>query len=260
MATYRSCNFFIYIISNTYKTMQDINNSKILPALIRGFFDGFYCGLTDYSNDKAAETMQPKKIKEVMTENYESVSVAFNDTLFYPISCLNYTYDEVTELLKGIDPTATDMLQLVKKACRTEECFETMKTEYCRNLLTMLEGHYPALQTYFETHAEDKTQAGDTMTGSDAAIGMGVRTVMAAYAEGLKTGGRPEAMLRQATVFRLVLDVVTTLLHDAPVDTTRIGSFEELVMAVCRTSHNIDVMTDEMNRMHEELITTETKQ
>ena len=64
--------------------MQQIDNSRILQALIRGFFDALYCGLTDYQDSTAKELIQPKKIKEVMTENYEKISVVFNDTLFYP--------------------------------------------------------------------------------------------------------------------------------------------------------------------------------
>lgn len=249
--------------------MQQIDNSRILQALIRGFFDALYCGLTDYQDSTAKELIQPKKIKEVMTENYEKISVVFNDTLFYPISCLNYTYDEVTEMLKGIDPDNVDMLELVKKACRTDECFETMKNGYCRNLLTMLEGRYPTLHGFFEEKDKsgEEKQSGngekdggnnaneqDRHTDSDAAIGMAVRTVMTAYAQGLRQSGKTEVKLHQCTLFRLVLDAVTTLLHDAPIDSSHMESFEELVMAVCKTSHNIDVMTDEMNRMHEELI------
>lgn len=189
-----------------------------------------------------------------MTEHYENISTAFNDTLFYPISSLNYTYDEMRAILNDVDPKAADMLELVKKACRTEEFFEAMKNEYCRNLLMMLEGHYPDIHAYFDEHKEDGQETNGKQTGTETAISMAVRTVMTAYAHGLKLNGSKNATLRQSTVFRLVLDTVTTLLHDAPIDCNNIESIDGLLMAICLTNHNIDVMTDEMNRMHEELV------
>lgn len=240
-----------------------------MSVLVRGFFDAFYCGLTDRQDCISAETMQPKKIKEVMTEHYEKVSAVFNDTMFYPIACLNYKYTEIETMLKSLDMNATNMIELVKKACRTERFHNAMIEDYRFNILTMLEGNYPHTDTWFEKWKEnvagtEEEQTGNTAatdvnsgeTESDTAIGMVVRSVMMAYAQGLRLSGTQSPTLRQTVLFRILLDTMTTLLHDTPIAQEKLDSssnFEELVTTICITPHNVDIMTESMNRMHEEL-------
>ena len=94
---------------------------------------------------------------------------------------------------------------------------------------------------------------------AERAIELTVRVVMYAYARGLRhsvADGKPS--LRQATLFRLLLDAMNVLLSD---EAAKYDDCEDdlaaMFLKVCQSQHNFTVMTSEMDRTYDELVSKE---
>lgn len=230
--------------------MENIDKYKLLGVMIRGFFEAFPSGIIDCSVTDAAEKFKPQKVKKVMLEHYEHISEAFHDTLFYPIAVMNFSFPEVERILVEATKNGLTMLELVQKVCGDDALYEALKAEYRRNFSLLLSGRYASAAS----HLRDYTRAGGESAPipTDKAIRLTVRTVMIAYARGLRYAAKGKTSLHQASVFRLLLDAMTVLLGDDVVafDDADAADLGSMFIKACRSKHNFDVMTAEMDEVY----------
>lgn len=238
--------------------MEAIDKYKLLATLVRGFFEAFTSGIIDCHVTDPREKYRPQTIKRVMLEHYGKVADVFHDTLFYPIAAINFDYDEVEAIVRAASDNHSTMYDIVKKVCADEQFYHAMIEEYKRNFGLLLTGHYSSVADHMRNYTH-----GDACTGtvdSDKAISLVTRTVMTAYAKGILQGGTGKTSLHQPTLLRLLLDSMTTLLHDRPLsmaDGSNNNGVGGLFAKACRSAHNVDVMTDEMERTYDELVREE---
>ncbi len=237
--------------------MEKTDKYKLMATLVRGFFGGYASGVIDCHVSDSHEKFRPQTVKKVMLEHYGKIADIFHDTVFYPIAVMNFSYEDVEKIIRQADPKQTDMMALMKTVCATDELHEAMIAEYKRNFSLLLGGHYASVPEHFKTYTRN-TGAPDQVD-TEKAIRLTVRTVMTAYARGIRNGGTGKASLHQPTLFRLLLDAMTTLLCDGPLsrqDADR-GGLGGLFLKACQTESNLNIMTDEMEHTYNSLVENE---
>lgn len=233
--------------------MCKIGKYKVQAALVRGFFGAFVAGIVDGKGIEAGGHRDPRKVKEAMADHYDIVAAEFDDTLFYPLARLNYALDEVESELRKAVAAGAAMGDLVRMACRTGAAYDAMVAEYRRNYGALLGGRVPSVAEHLQQYVRGEDEDG---VESDVAITLLVRTSMLSYAGGLRRSGGGGARLRQSTLFRLMLEALSTLLHDNAPSLDDMGgeaSLGDIFMRVCVTEHNFDVMTETMDSTYGEL-------
>ena len=113
--------------------MNKISKDRALAALVRTFFKYFLTGIME-----GKDIHDPKAVKQTLLEYYEHVAQVYNREAFYAIARMNYGAAEIENALR--QQPATDLMQLVRIACRTEPFYQTMVEEYKRHFLLLLEG------------------------------------------------------------------------------------------------------------------------
>ena len=237
--------------------MTQTDKYKTLAALIRGYFTAYINGIYDAMNKQNDGKITPLTMKTLAMEHYENMVGGFNDTMFFIISQLNYSLNEIEKKLKAMDAGNTSLFELMRMACRTDEMFEAMTTEYKRNVTAILEGRFTKAMEHFKNYTRNGTE---DPVGNELAIRLLVRTVMTAYTMGIREAKTGKATLRQATLIGLLTENMTLILHDKPLDTAktdRINTMDEYIRYVCGTDENIYAMMDEMNVTYENIIKNE---
>lgn len=231
---------------------------RLLATLVRGFFEAYASGIVDCHIKEPRDKFLPQNIKRLMVEHYERIADVFHDTLFYPIAVMNYDYEKVEEIVRKAGQRLSTMQELMKTICATKEMHEAMIAEYKRNFELLLSGRYSTIPEQLKNYTRQEGVA-DTIS-TDIAIILTVRTVMTAYARGVRSGGTGKVTLHQPTLFRLLFDSITVLLCDAPFAVSEVDArsgLGGLFMKVCRSQHNFDVMTTEMERTYTDLVKNE---
>ena len=124
-----------------------IEKDKVLAAVVRTFFKYFTLGIieayADAPNDMSV--YEPKSVKQFVVKHFEKYSQTFNEEAFYAFSRMNYIEEEVEEELKKFmsDGNVSDM-ELMRFACRDDEFYSTMVSEYKRNMELLLCGIFSA--------------------------------------------------------------------------------------------------------------------
>ena len=80
-----------------------------------------------------------------------------------------------------------------------------------------------------------------------------VRTQMMAYSTSLQAANPEIKALHQATVFKLMLQGMVTLLHDEPISLEG-DNLEMIFRRVSLNSDNFETLMNEMNQAYEDLI------
>lgn len=238
--------------------METVDKYKLLAALVRAFFEGYTSGVIDCHVKEMREKFDPRTIKRVMVDHYERIADMFHQIIYYPLAAMNLTYDEAVEMVGKAEKNRWTVEELIKHACVTDEMYKAMIAEYKRNFSLLLCGQYSTIPDHLENYTRQKGTA-DTID-SDMAIGFTVRTVMTAYARGIRNGGTRKATLHQATVFRLIMNAMTTLMCDKPIAMNeremRTG-LEGLLLKACGSQHNLEVMMHEMDSTYADLVKDE---
>lgn len=227
--------------------MEKTEKYKLLGVMIRGFFEAFASGIIDSEVADAKEKFIPKTVKRVMLEHYGHISEAFHDTLFYPIAVMNFGFDEVERMVVEAHRRGTSMLELVQQVCASDAFYEALKAEYIRNFSLLLTGRFASAATHLDSYTRCKGEP--SYISTDEAIRLTVRTVMTAYAKGLRYAAKGKTSLHQASVFRLLVGAMQVLLSDEAVeiDDAAADGLAHLFLEVCHTQHNFDVMTAAMD-------------
>ena len=113
--------------------MEKIEKDKVLSAVVRTFFKYFTLGIIEGSAEDATDmsVYEPKSVKQFAV---------------YALSRMNYLEEEVEEELQRFvsvngSPSAMDLMRF---ACRTDEFYSTMVSEYKRNMELLLCGIFSA--------------------------------------------------------------------------------------------------------------------
>lgn len=232
--------------------MEKKDKHQLTAALVRCFFRGFTAGILDAQTTDEKQRRDPKSVKQMMLEHYEHIAPAFLDAMFYPVAVMNHSYEQVAAIVAEAQANSLSMMDLLRKVCAGEAHYAVVVDEYKRNFSALLAGRTPSLDEYFSTVvAPDEPQHGSV--GTDQAIRLSIRMVMNSYAAGLRQVSSQSAALRNATLFVLMLDAMNVLLCEAPESFDDSDDLSAMFMKVCRSQHNFEVMTSEMDSAYTEL-------
>ena len=240
-----------------YTLLMKTDKYKLLAALVRSFFESFSSGIIDNCHiEKAEDRNSAQTVKKLMLEHYEHIAPVFFDTLFFPLAAMNFEYADIERVVREAQQRGDDMMALVKTACASDAMYEAMVAEYKRNFSNLLAGRYATTADHLISYTRgDGADAEDIDT--DRAIELTVRVVMYAYARGLRRGTEGRKAVRQASLFRLLIDAMNVLLLDEAVQFEDDDELAAMFLKVCLNEHNFTVMTSEMDRTFDELVRKE---
>ena len=231
--------------------IMDINRSRVATAMVRGYFHSFFSGQKDaLSPDK--KKLEPREYKQLLVNNFENLSSHFVSVLFPVLIRLNY--DDLSQVTADMKrrhfSSSTSLKLLLRYACGSKALYDLVTAEYQKNVYALLEGHLLTKDEFFSSCPT--LQADDTVPVS-LAIRSIVRVQMQAYATGVTSAQSSTKNLRQATIYRLILSGMESLLHDSPI------SFEEenlelMFRKVSLNSDNFERLMDEMTQAYTELV------
>ena len=127
--------------------MEKIEKDKVLAAVVRTFFKYFTLGIIEaYADDpNDMSVYEPKSVKQFVVKHFEKYSQTFNEEAFYAFSRMNYLEEEVEEELKKfMSGGNVSAMGLMRFACRDDEFYSTMVSEYKRNMELLLCGIFSA--------------------------------------------------------------------------------------------------------------------
>ena len=225
---------------------------QLLAALVRAFFDAYTSGIIDCAEATQGDKRAPKNVKHILLNHYERIAPAFFEGLFFPLVAMNFSYEEIEEIVRQAQQQGCNMQELVHQACGSEALYEAMVAEYRRNFTALLGGCCPTVGEHLQTYTRgEAAEPFDT----DRAIELTTRVVMHAYAGGLRVGGEKAPHFRQVTLYRLLLDAMNALCLDHVADFSDCqDDLTAMFIKVCGSAHGFSVMTQEMDRTHHEII------
>lgn len=124
-----------------------IEKDKVLAAVVRTFLKYFTLGIIEaYADDpNDMSVYEPKSVKQFVVKHFEKYSQTFNEEAFYAFSRMNYIEEEVEEELKKfMSGGNVSAMELMRFACRDDEFYSTMVSEYKRNMELLLCGIFSA--------------------------------------------------------------------------------------------------------------------
>lgn len=227
-----------------------MNQPRIIPAIVRGFFTAFVEGVVEGSlpESNGPQSVEPRQMKQLMLERYEQVSQYLYESIFDAIAIVCYKTPEMLEKrLREADPATLNAMSLMQHACRSEQLFELMADEYRRNFYALLSGHVMTLEEYYDVINDDFMPLEEGNVPAETAIRAVVMAVIRGYQSGRKSvdaeGKRPNVVC----IYRLLAENMQSLLHNAPVSTPDDCDLNDLFLAVCKTPENMNAMLEAMN-------------
>lgn len=232
-----------------------MNIPRIIPAIVRGFFTAYVEGIVEGSipESNGPQSVEPKKMKQMMLEHYESTAQHLYESIFDAIAIVCYKdHTKLEERLRSADPNTLNAMTLMQHACRTEPAFQLMADEYRRNFYAILSGHIMSLEEYFEIINEEFMPIEEGNIPSETAIRAVVMAVIRGYQSGRKAANAISKPANVVCIYRLLADNMQCLLHNAPVETAEDCDLNDYFLAVCKTPENMNTMLECMNRIMQE--------
>ena len=231
--------------------IMDINRSRVATAMVRGYFHSFFSGQKDaLSPDK--KKLEPREYKQLLVNNFENLSSHFVSVLFPVLIRLNY--DDLSQVTADMKrrhfSSSTSSKLLLRYACGSKALYDLVTAEYQKNVYALLEGHLLTKDEFFSSCPT--LQADDTVPVS-LAIRSIVRVQMQAYATGVTSAQSSTKNLRQATIYRLMLSGMESLLHDSPISFEK-ENLELMFRKVSLNLDNFESLMDEMTQAYTELV------
>lgn len=220
------------------------------PALIRAFFAAFAEGILSANAEKQTDVMvfTPQTVKRIMLEHYEEISKNFFDVVFNPLAILHYdSAEELIGILRSPDiaPTLKSPMDLLRHACRTEEAYGDMVTEYRRNFSSLLAGRIMSTKDFFEGFPDGYLE--DSTEPAEREVRALTQLVVRAFQAGRKTAKAESAAgNNQVYIFRLLLDCMQTLMFAKPMELDDDTDLNTAFMTVCRNEANLATMLQTM--------------
>ncbi len=121
--------------------MKRINNHIVIASIVRAFFKYFVTGIIESKVRQGSSSgPAPKAIKLVMLDHYGNGSKVFNKEAFFAFFKMNYEREEMEHCLRTFVTESTTDMELMRFACRTDEFYNVMVSEYKRNFENLLCG------------------------------------------------------------------------------------------------------------------------
>lgn len=134
------------MLLRTGDVMEQIRKDYAIAAIVRTFFKYFTLGVIESQPDGgSADSYEPRNVKRAMLNHYEKIAPAFNNEAFYAIFQMNYEEEEAETVLRGFVTSGTSLMDLVRLACRSEELYSAMVSEYKHNFELLLCGEMAGL-------------------------------------------------------------------------------------------------------------------
>ena len=231
--------------------IMDINRSRVATAMVKGYFHSFFSGQIDaLSPDK--KKLEPQEHKQLLVNNFDNLSSHFVSVLFPVLIRLNY--DDLSQVTADMKrrhfSSSTSSKLLLRYACGSKELYDLVTAEYQKNVFALMEGHLLTREEFFSSCPT--LQADDTVPVS-LAIRSIVRVQMQAYATGVTSAQSSTKNLRQATIYRLMLSGMESLLHNEPIEFEE-KNLELMFRKVSLNSDNFERLMDEMTQAYTELV------
>jgi hypothetical protein len=230
-----------------------VNSYQATAALMRAFFEAFGTAIVDskYPGDDFNEKNNPSNIKQAMLEHYEEIGNYFMDIMLPTLIRLNYSDEEKVEedMLKLSHEKQISIQDYLKFACKTTKLYEATVNEYKRNMELLLGGMFSTIQEHLEQYTKGIQLAA---IDEPIAIQLMVRTIMKAYAAGIRTVKNSKLNLNQITILRLLLINTNILINNRTFEhegDDLIKLFEE----ACGNETNINVLFNTLEDMYKEL-------
>lgn len=227
--------------------------------MTRGFFEGFVSGIIDCCESNPTKKSDPKLIKRVTAKYYDHFGSKFSNVMFPLLLAMNFeSYEKaMAEIQKHHFSNDTSVKLLLRFACQSKSLYEAMIEEYKRQIYSLLAGKIQSVSEHLKNWTDGETLA---EYDTNHAIRATVRSLMHGYALGIKTAGTGKDSFHQATVFRLMIDGMHSLLHVTPIniyeDADAIG-LDGIFRRVCITPENYETLINEMNQAYEDLAMAE---
>ena len=219
--------------------------------MVKGYFHSFFSGQIDaLSPDK--KKLEPQEHKQLLVNNFDNLSSHFVSVLFPVLIRLNY--DDLSQVTADMKrrhfSSSTSSKLLLRYACGSKELYDLVTAEYQKNVFALMEGHLLTREEFFSSCPT--LQADDTVPVS-LAIRSIVRVQMQAYATGVTSAQSSTKNLRQATIYRLMLSGMESLLHNEPIEFEE-KNLELMFRKVSLNSDNFERLMDEMTQAYTELV------
>lgn len=246
--------------------MEDINKYKVVKAMVRGFFEGFFSGLIDSKTTDSEKKYEVVFVKQVVADNYAVVAGNFVNVVFPLLLAMNFdNYEDVVEDMKKrhlSDHTPAKVL--LRYSCKDKIIYDTIVAEYKEQMETLLLGHiqYPNehIKRYIASSKELENIEEISSLDIRRSIRAVVRAQLHAYSLGIKASATGKTSFHQATVLRIIINSMATLFHDEPVDlwkeVDKLG-LDGVFRKVTVESDNYETLINEMNQAYEDLAVSE---
>ena len=238
---------------------ETISRYKVVASITRGFFEGFVSGVIDCRETDSKKKSDPLLIKQITADYYDKFGNNFVNVLFPLLIAMNFeSYeDAVKEMNAKHFSNDTSAKLLIRFACGKRSLYESMMEEYKQQMYSLLSGKIQPVSEHLANWRDgDEMEEYDT----DHAIRSTVRALMHGYSLGIKSAGTGKESLHQATVFRMMIDGMHSLLHEKAFnvyeDSDKIG-LDGIFQRVCITPANYETLVNEMNQAYEDLARAE---
>lgn len=227
--------------------------------MVRGFFEGFFYGLADCNENVENPHQDVRLMKQLITDQYDHVSKVFAHVMIPLMIRMNYSdLNSVTlDMQKRHFSDSTPVKMLLRYSCGSKSLFDSVINEYKKQMSSLLMGHVQTIGEHF-----DGQKFGDDLAfvGTQDAIRAVVRSIMHAYAMGIKAGSNGANKMKQHTVLLMMIDGMHTLLNNEEIinwEQAMEYGLDGVYRKVCHTVDNYGAVINEMNRAYEDLALAE---
>lgn len=137
-----------------------IRKDYVLAMLVRLFFKYYVTGIVEKSAKAGMQdAFEPRNVKQLMLEHYEEIGKRYNEEVFYAIVRMNYEESTMEQEIRDFvsQRGTTDMMQLMRFACKTDSFYNTMVEEYKRNFFLLLEGRLATDEEHEEQYTRNES-------------------------------------------------------------------------------------------------------
>ncbi len=137
-----------------------IRKDYVLAMLVRLFFKYYVTGIVEKSAKAGMQdALEPRNVKQLMLEHYEEIGKRYNEEVFYAIVRMNYEEATMEQEIRDFvsQQGTTDMMQLMRFACKTDSFYNTMVEEYKRNFFLLLEGRLATDEEHEEQYTRNES-------------------------------------------------------------------------------------------------------
>lgn len=232
--------------------MATVDKFQLTASLVKAFFDAYASGIIDCNVSDAREKGQPQVVKRVMLDHYEHIFPAFHEQMTMALAVMNFSYEEANAFFTQQKKKNPTLEELLRRVCVSDELYQALVEEYKRNFGELLAGRHSSVAQFLRsyTHGENPEPI-----DSDIAIRLVTRMALRAYARGIRAANTGKVTLHQPTLYRLLAEGMWTLqlARDLPTH-IKAHSFSELMLRICGSTHNFNVLNETMGDVYAELV------